>query len=61
MHDDTGPLRALQHAAHQAAEQLTALLAQAVAAGVHPPRLLAEAAWGCGSSLAPLPAPRPGA
>jgi hypothetical protein len=45
MHDDTGPLRALQHAAHQAAEQLTALIAQAVAAGVHPPRLLAEAAW----------------
>jgi hypothetical protein len=45
MHDDTGPLRALQRDARRAAEQLTALIAQAVAAGVHPPRLLADAAW----------------
>ena len=45
MHDDTGPLRALQQDARQAAEQLTALIAQAVAAGIHPPHLLADAAW----------------
>jgi hypothetical protein len=45
MHDDTGPFRALQQDARQAAEQLAALIAQAVAADVHPPRLLAEAAW----------------
>lgn len=45
MHDDTGAFRALQQDARQAAEQLTALIAQAVSAGVHPPRLLAEAAW----------------
>lgn len=45
MHDDTGPLRALQLDARQAAEQLTALIAQAVTAGIHPPRLLADATW----------------
>jgi hypothetical protein len=61
MHDDTGPFRALQQDARHAAEQLTALIAQAVAAGVHPPRLLAEAAWELWSSLVPLPPPRPGA
>jgi hypothetical protein len=44
MHHDTGPLRALQQDARQAADQLTALIAHAVAAGVHPPRLLAAAA-----------------
>ncbi len=41
MHDDTGAFRALQ----QAAKHLTAFLARSVAASVHPPRLLAEAAW----------------
>ena len=45
MHHDTGPFRALQQDAQQAAEQLTVLIARAVTAGVHPPRLLAEAAW----------------
>jgi hypothetical protein len=45
MHDDTGPLRALQQDARQAAEQLTALIARAVTVGVHPPRLLADATW----------------
>jgi hypothetical protein len=45
MHDDTGPLRALQQDARHAADQLASLIAQAIAAGVHPPRLLAEAAW----------------
>jgi hypothetical protein len=45
MHDDTGPFRALQQDARQAAEQLTALIAKVVTAGVHPPHLLAEAAW----------------
>jgi beta-glucosidase/6-phospho-beta-glucosidase/beta-galactosidase len=45
MHDDTGAFRALQQDAQQAAEQLTSFLARSVAASVHPPRLLAEAAW----------------
>jgi hypothetical protein len=45
MHHDTGPLRALQHDARQAADQLTALIAKAVTTGIHPPRLLADAAW----------------
>jgi hypothetical protein len=45
MHEDTGPLRALQQDARQAADQLATLIAHAVTAGIHPPHLLADAAW----------------
>jgi hypothetical protein len=44
MHDASA-FRSVQHDARYAADQLAAFIAQAIAADVHPPRLLAEATW----------------
>jgi hypothetical protein len=42
---DTSPFPALQQDAKRAAEQLAGFIRQAIASNVHPPRLLADAAW----------------
>jgi hypothetical protein len=45
MHHDTQPFRTLQEDAKRTADQLTAFIDQAITTDVHPPRLLADAAW----------------
>ncbi len=45
IHDDSSPFRTLQQNAKHTADQLAALISQAIDANIHPPRQLADAAW----------------